>query len=129
MARILIVDDDQGATSLIEKLMIAEGHEPTSVNESSKAMSVASKVIPELILLDLMMPEPTGFQLCRMLREKAEFAYTPIVIVTALDDNDSQVVAFGAGANDYITKPFRVDELIQKIRVLLSPSSGIIRRV
>ncbi|MFN8412409.1 MAG: response regulator [Anaerolineales bacterium] len=129
MARILIVDDDQGATSLLEKLMIAEGHEPKSVNQSSKAIEVASQMSPDLIMLDLMMPEPTGFQLCRMLREKSEFVYTPVLIVTALDDSDSQVVAFGAGANDYITKPFRVDELIQKIRVLLSPASGIIRRV
>jgi DNA-binding response OmpR family regulator len=67
-----------------------------------------------------MMPEPTGFQLCRMLREDPKFTKTPIIIVTALDDYDSKVVAFGAGANDYVTKPYRVEELTQKIRELLS---------
>jgi DNA-binding response OmpR family regulator len=120
MSKILIVDDDAGATTLLEKLMKSEGHTSTVVNDSSIAMGVARLINPEVVLLDLMMPEPTGFQLCRMLREDPKFTKTPIIIVTALDDYDSKVVAFGAGANDYVTKPYRVEELTQKIRELLS---------
>jgi two-component system phosphate regulon response regulator PhoB len=119
MARILIVDDDKGATDLIEKIMLTKGYEPISVNESKKALGVATSVEPDLIILDLMMPEPTGFQLCRMLRAIPTFAATPIVIVTALDDSDSRIVAFGAGANDYITKPIHIDELTETIKTLL----------
>ncbi len=119
MTKIMIVDDDKGATDLLEKIMRSEGYQPTSVNESYKAMEVASIVEPDLFILDLMMPKPDGFQLCRMLRSNPIFAYTPILIVTALDDNDSRVVAFGAGANDYLTKPFQVAELIEKIKEML----------
>lgn len=116
MSKIMIVDDDTGANALLEKLMKMEGHTPTAVNESRLAMGVANIIKPDLFILDLMMPEPTGFQLCRMLRDTELFESTPIIILTALDDNDSKIVAFGAGASDYITKPFRVDDFLQKIR-------------
>lgn len=119
MARILIVDDDKGATDLIEQIMRSRGYETTSVNESNQAMDVARSTQPNLIILDLMMPEPTGFQLCRMLRADPSFIGTPIVIVTALDDSDSRLVAFGAGADDYVTKPIQIEELTEIIRVLL----------
>lgn len=116
MAKIMIVDDDTGATSMLERLMRMEGHIPTAINESKLVIGVADIIKPDLFILDLMMPEPTGFQLCRMLREKEHFESTPIIILTALDDNDSKIVAFGAGASDFINKPFRVDDLLQKIR-------------
>lgn len=116
MPKILIVDDDVGATTLIEKLMKIEGHIPTAVNESRLAVGVANIIHPDLIILDLMMPEPTGFQLCRQLRNNQSFESTPIIILSALDDSDSKLVAFGAGASDYITKPFRVDDFLVKIR-------------
>lgn len=116
MTKILIVDDDKGATGLIETIIQSIGYEPIVVNESSQAMDAAKRATPDLILLDLMMPQPTGFQLCRMLRATPGFRFTPIIIITALDDTDSKLVAFGAGANDYITKPFHVGDLIEKIR-------------
>lgn len=119
MAKILIVDDDKDATDLLEKIVRSEGYQPTSVNESYKAMEVASHFDPDLIILDLMMPKPDGFQLCRMLRANPVFAFTPIIIVTALDDSDSRVVAFGAGANDYLTKPFQVADLTEKIKDMI----------
>lgn len=115
----MIVDDDTGATGLLEKMMRMEGHIATAVNESRLAMGVAEIIKPDLFILDLMMPEPTGFQLCRMLRNNQHFESTPIIILTALDDNDSKIVAFGAGASDYITKPFKVDEFLQKVRTWL----------
>ena len=119
MTKILIVDDDKGATGLIETIIQSVGYEPIVVNESSKAMDVAKRISPDLILLDLMMPQPTGCLLCRMLRATPGFRFTPIIIITALDDTDSKLVAFGAGANDYITKPFHVGSLIEKMREFL----------
>ena len=118
MTKVMIVDDDKGATGLIETIIQSIGYEPIIVNESSKAMDVANRLNPDLILLDLMMPQPTGFQLCRMLRATPGFRFTPIIIITALDDTDSKLVAFGAGANDYLTKPFGVDDFITKIKNL-----------
>jgi DNA-binding response OmpR family regulator len=67
-----------------------------------------------------MMPDPDGFKVCRMLREYPRFTLTPIIIVTALDDSDSKIVAFGAGADDYLTKPFHIEELTQRVRDLLN---------
>lgn len=119
MTKVLIVDDDKGATGLIETIIQAAGYEPIVENDSTKAMDVAKRMNPDLILLDLMMPQPTGFQLCRMLRATPGFRFTPIIIITALDDMDSKLVAFGAGANDYITKPFHVGDLMEKMREFL----------
>jgi DNA-binding response OmpR family regulator len=119
MAKILIVDDDKGATDLLEAIVMASGHQPTTVNDSKLAMETANQIKPDLILLDLMMPEPTGFQLCRMFRQIPEFRATPIVIITALDNTDSRVVAIGAGANGFLRKPFHVAELTDKIKDLL----------
>jgi len=118
MTKILIVDDDVQVTVLLGKLLAMEGYQTTAVNDSSKAQETANTIKPDLILLDLMMPDPDGFKLCRILRADPHFMFTPIIIVTALDDNDSRIVAFGAGANDYITKPFHSNELIQRIKKL-----------
>ena len=65
------------------------------------------------------MPEPNGFELCRILRADPNFAQTPIVIITAMDDGDSKAIALLAGANDYLMKPFRPDELAHRIKALL----------
>ena len=120
MTKILIVDDEIQATTMLEIILSASGYETISENDSSMAMQVADTVNPDLFILDLMMPEPDGFKLCRMLRADPKFAHTPILIVTALNDSDSQVVAYGAGASDYLTKPYHVDELTQRVKALIN---------
>jgi DNA-binding response OmpR family regulator len=115
----MIVDDDRQVTDLLQKLLQVEGFETVGINDSSRAVETARTENPDLFLLDLMMPQPDGFKLCRLLRQDPSFLFTPIIIVTALDDSDSRVVAFGAGANDYITKPFMPDDLIQRVREML----------
>ena len=119
MTKILIVDDDKQATTLLEKVLSGEGYEANAINDSSQAIHTALNFNPDLIVLDLMMPDPDGFKVCRMLREYSKFTLTPIIIVTALDDSDSKIVAFGAGADDYLTKPFHIDELVQRVKHLL----------
>jgi len=119
MAKILIVDDDKGATDLLEAILLASSHQPITINDSRNAMQAAIQEKPDLILLDLMMPEPTGFQLCRMFRQNPDFRTTPIVIITALDNTDSRVVAIGAGANGFLRKPFHVSDLTDKVKDLL----------
>ena len=121
MLKILVVDDDDQITALFEKYLKAEGYDTLSVNKSSTAVEIALKFDPNLFILDLMMPEPDGFKLCRMLRTFPQFIETPILIVTALSDEDSRAVAFGAGADDYLTKPFVIDELGRRIKQLLYP--------
>jgi DNA-binding response OmpR family regulator len=118
MSRILVVDDDVTMTSLMQALMTMEGHEPTTVNESTKAIEIAATLNPDLITLDLMMPDLTGFELCDLLHRDPRFANIPILIVSARDDSESKEKAKAAGARDYLTKPFAVDQLLEKIKAL-----------
>ena len=85
-----------------------------------EALELVLRTRPDILVLDLMMPEPDGFKLCRMLRGTARFVTAPILIVTALDDTDSRIVAFGAGANDYLVKPYHIEDLTSKLSALLS---------
>lgn len=124
MPKVLIVDDDVQATALIQDVLSMHGYETTVVNESAKAIETATAVDPDIFVLDLMMPPPDGFRLCRMLRADPNFAHTPILIVTALGDTDSKIVALGAGANDYLAKPFQIDELASKVKTLLGKKAS-----
>ena len=117
--KIMVVEDDEAASIFIAEVLKMEGFEPIVVNDSSKAMETAHATLPACVLLDLMMPPPDGFKLCRMLRQDTTFQRTPILIVTALDNTDSKIVAIGAGANDYLVKPFGIDDLISRVKRLL----------
>jgi two-component system OmpR family response regulator len=119
MPKILIVDDDVTITELMKALVKMEGHEPTTVNDSLQAVEIAKSVSPDLITLDLMMPGLTGFELCKMLADDPDFSSTPIIIVSAKDDPESKKQALEAGAKDYITKPFNVDDFVGKIATLI----------
>ncbi|HUF00550.1 MAG TPA: response regulator [Anaerolineales bacterium] len=115
MPKIIVVDDDKTSTALFEQVLLMNKYEVVTLNVSGKTIETASAVQPDLFILDLMMPEPDGFKLCRMLRAHPLFRRTPIIIVTALNDLDSRLVAMGAGANDYLVKPFHIDQLFSMI--------------
>jgi DNA-binding response OmpR family regulator len=119
MAKILIVDDDLQVTTLLEIMLSARGYDVIAVNESAMAVQAALETRPDLIILDLMMPDPDGFKVCRLLRADNRFIFTPILILTVLDDTDSRIVAFGAGADDYLIKPYDIDQLVLTIKTLL----------
>lgn len=119
MPKIMVVDDEKEYTNLYRDYLTLVGFEAIPETQSSKVMELAHATRPDLILLDLMMPEPDGFKLCRMLRADPVFIRTPIIIVTALNDLDSKMVALGSGANDYITKPFHIEDLKSRIDALL----------
>jgi DNA-binding response OmpR family regulator len=120
MTKIMIVDDDKEATDLLENLLKLEGYTPVSVNDSTKAVQLADSENPDIFLIDLMMPEIDGFKLCRLLRAERKFAHTPVIILTALSDTDSRAVAYGAGATDYLTKPYHPNELRSIIKGLVN---------
>lgn len=117
--RVMVVEDDEAASMFMAEVLEMEGYQAIVVNESSKALEIASSTLPHAFLLDLMMPPPDGFKLCRMLRADPVFRHTPILIVTALDDTDSRIVAIGAGANDYLVKPFHISDLTSKVKEML----------
>lgn len=119
MFKILVVDDDIHATTLFDTILSAKGFEAIIVNDSSTAVQVVNSTNPDLVILDLMMPEPNGFEVCKMLRADQSLSNMPIVIFTAMGDKESKDAAFEAGADEFLTKPFRVEDLMQRIRALI----------
>lgn len=117
MPKILIVDDDPQVTTLLKRYLSPRNYEVTTINQSSKTIQAANLMRPDLFILDLMMPPPDGFELCRILRADPAFAQTPILIITAMDISNSKATSFGA--NDYLAKPFNLDEVITRITMLL----------
>jgi putative two-component system response regulator len=119
MPKIMVVEDDKEYLVLYKEFLTLVGYEAITEQYSSKAMETAYATEPDLFILDLMMPEPDGFKLTRMLRSDPKFVRTPIIIITALNDLDSKLVALGSGANDYLTKPFHIENLKARIDSLL----------
>lgn len=120
MAKILIVDDDNLITGLMETLVTMGGHEAIVVNDSTEAIDTAISVQPDLITLDLMMPGLSGYDICQLLRADPRFDQTPIIIISAKEDTQSKEKAIKMGATEYITKPFDIDHFIKTIQRLTS---------
>jgi DNA-binding response OmpR family regulator len=120
MAKILIVDDDAEIATLLDTILSLAGFDTVVINDSTQAMEAAESMQPDLFILDLMMPEPNGFELCRMIRSNPNLINRPIIIITAMDNDDSKSIAHAAGANDYIVKPFDQEELPKRINLLLN---------
>jgi len=114
----MIVDDDILITGLMQTLVTMDGHEAIIVNESIEAVEIANSVNPDVITLDLMMPNLSGFDLCQALRADPKFSQTPIVIISAKEDTPSREKAFALGATEYITKPFDIDLFLKTIEKL-----------
>lgn len=117
MAKILIVDDDEKVTTLLGRYLSSLGYHVTATNQSSRAVSIAEQLRPDLFILDIMMPPPDGFTLTAILRDDVKFSRTPILIITALDNSNSRATTLGA--NGYLAKPFNLDELAAKIVELI----------
>src|SRR5574338_462234 len=119
MGKILIIDDDQGTTKLLDLVLSKEGYDVITINNSCDALPTALACDPNLILLDLVMPSMDGFEVCRDVRSKSEFAHTPIIFFTSVSAVEKKVIAFGLGANDYIVKPIHPQELKLRIKALI----------
>jgi two-component system cell cycle response regulator len=116
---ILIVDDDPGARDTLEALLILEGYQLALACNGTEALAKAAQLTPSLILLDVMMPDMDGFEVCRRLRAIPLLAEVPIIMVTALDDHDSRLQGLEAGADDFISKPYNRSELRARVRTVI----------
>jgi DNA-binding response OmpR family regulator len=117
MARILVIEDDPAILRGLADNLGCESHEVLTAGDGESGYALALAHKPDLILLDLMLPRMSGYELCRKLR--AESVATPIVMLTARGDEADRVVGLDLGADDYITKPFSVRELLARIRAVL----------
>jgi DNA-binding response OmpR family regulator len=119
MGKILVVDDDQGTTKLLELVLSKEGYDVITINSGVDTLPTALTHSPNLILLDLVMPNMDGFEVCKNVRARPQFAHTPIIFFTSVGDVEKKVMAFGLGANDYIVKPIHPQELKLRIKALI----------
>jgi DNA-binding response OmpR family regulator len=116
MARILVVDDEPTLLATVRFNLEREGYEVLTASNGGDALQLAERERPDLVLLDLMLPGMHGFEICRALRKRTSI---PIVILTARTDEVDRVVGLELGADDYITKPFSMVELIARVRACL----------
>lgn len=121
MARILIVEDNTDLAEGIEHNLRLEGYDTHVVEDGRSALAVADEWSPDLILLDLMLPELDGYQVLRTLRVRGH--RTPVVILTARAEEADKVLGFRLDADQYVTKPFGILELLERVRALLRRSA------
>ncbi len=121
---ILIVDDNLQNLQFLGKLLEEHGYEPTAVTNGFQALDFSGEKYPELILLDVMMPELDGFQTCRKLKESSRTRDIPIIFLTAKVEPEDIVKGFQLGAVDYVTKPFNSVELLARVQTQLELNAG-----
>ncbi len=115
--RILLIDDDPLIRRIIVKTLVAAGYETLEAANGTEGLKLAESSIPDLILLDVMMPGVDGFEVCARCRSLEATSRIPIIMLTALDQSEAQVRGLEIGADDYITKPFNLDVLESRAHV------------
>jgi signal transduction histidine kinase len=118
-AKILVVDDEEKNRKILDVILRHHGYQTAMARNGVEALALCKTFAPDLILLDIMMPEMDGFTACRMLREEERFSHIPVVMVTALADRESKIKGLEAGASDFLSKPVDKTELLIRVRNLL----------
>ncbi len=119
--KVLVVDDEPNILMSIEFILEMEGYEVHSARDGEEALEVAERVRPDLILLDVNMPRKDGYEVCRILREREQLAGTKLIMLTAKGQILEKKKGIEVGADEYVTKPFSADDLLDKIRALIEP--------
>jgi two-component system cell cycle response regulator len=117
---VLIVDDEESNRDLLEAILAAEGYQVTLAADGPTALALAAASAPDLILLDLMMPGMSGLETCQRLKREPATASVPVVMVTALGQISDKEAAITSGADDFVTKPVRPEDLRARVRAMLS---------
>ena len=116
--RVLVVDDEEDILELLKYNLKKEGYDVKTSNSGIKGVEIARTFVPDLVILDIMMPQQDGVETCRQLREIPELANTYIIFLTARVEEYSEVAAFDVGADDYITKPIKPRALMSRVNAL-----------
>ncbi|HSI62346.1 MAG TPA: sigma-54 dependent transcriptional regulator [Candidatus Saccharimonadia bacterium] len=122
LPRILIVDDTPASLSLLASVLEPQGHEVLTASNGKDALQLAARAMPDLILLDVMMPGHDGFSVCRMLKHEPETAHIPVIFITSRQETESVLKGFRVGAVDYIGKPYQAEEVVTRVATHLKIS-------
>jgi putative two-component system response regulator len=117
--KILIVDDESAARTALETLLRREGFEVREVHDGAAALQLCSEFRPDLILLDILMPGLNGFEVCRRIKAHPDTRLTPVVLITGLSATEDRIDGINAGADDFLSKPIDINELLARTRSLL----------
>lgn len=117
--KILIVDDEPDIVETLKFLMESEGFESIIAMDGEDALKKAKEENPDIIILDVMLPKINGYKVCRLLKFDSKYKHIPILMVTARSQEEDKVIGEETGADEYITKPFDINEVIQKIHTYL----------
>ncbi|MEO8954587.1 MAG: response regulator [Ktedonobacteraceae bacterium] len=123
--KILVVDDETVLVETIAYNLEQAGYQVTTAADGASALQAAHRETPDLIILDIMLPEMDGLEVCRQLRRESNTSTTPIMMLTARGDEIDKVVGLEVGADDYVTKPFGRRELLARVRALLRRSDYV----
>jgi len=121
-AHVLVVDDEPAITDLLSTALRYMGYQVTTAATGTAALEAAATANPDLVVLDVMLPDLDGFEVCRRLREQRDFV--PVIFLSARDSEDDRVTGFVRGGDDYVTKPFSLEELTLRIGALLRRVRG-----
>jgi two-component system alkaline phosphatase synthesis response regulator PhoP len=119
-AKILVVDDEADLVETIRFSLELEGYNVLVASNGEEGLNLARQEKPDLILLDLMLPKLDGYKVCRLLKFDERYKHIPILMLTAKTQEKDKILGKETGANEYITKPFDMDELMAKIKSYLS---------
>jgi two-component system alkaline phosphatase synthesis response regulator PhoP len=122
MSRVLVVDDDPGIVKLVRAYLEQAGYSVLTAQEGKKALHIARHDKPDLVILDLMLPEMDGWDVCRALRKESD---VPIIMLTARVEESDKLIGLELGADDYVTKPFSPRELVARVRSVLRRAQGM----
>jgi DNA-binding response OmpR family regulator len=125
-ARVLVVEDDLALSRVLRDNLVFEGYEVRCVEDGDRAVGAAREFVPDLVLLDVMLPGRDGFELVGLLREGGR---TPVIMLTARGQKADKLRGLDLGADDYVTKPFDLEELLARVRAVLRRTSGTVARL
>lgn len=120
--RILVIDDDEAVRRSLTRALVRDGYEVSTAGDGQTALDLLTSSRHDAVVLDVLMPAPNGLEVCRRVRERGD--RTPILMLTARDLVDDRVAGLDAGADDYLVKPFALDELRARLRALLRRSGA-----
>ena len=118
--RILIVDDDEMVLIAVNELLKQEGYEVYPASNGSEALEKLDQGTYDLIMLDIIMPEMSGFELCKKIREMENYKETPIIVITTEGASEDRERALALGANEYITKPIQTMKILETVKKLMN---------
>jgi DNA-binding response OmpR family regulator len=123
--KILVVDDEKKIVDIVRAYLQREGYEVVAAYDGKAGLDKARSERPDLIVLDLMLPEMSGWDVCRALRAESN---VPIIMLTARDEDTDKIVGLELGADDYVTKPFNPKELVSRVRAVLRRAEGPVEK-